>query len=503
MKKSLSLFLIVLLLSLFTLPPRAEAATPSTVTIKYDAVRIRSAASTASTILATVNRAKNYPYLATTAKDASGYAWYKISYSTSQVGFVREDLASLGYATSPAPIENPIGQLTVYAGTRLNVRQSYTVTSTKLGTIEDGTKHAYYATQSGWYKIKYGNGYGWVSGQYVKASSVAPIPQPEPTPLPSPVDEAQGSLTVNSASSALNVRATPSVYGTRLGSVADRTVHAYYATQSGWYKIKYGTGYGWVSGNYVLLGNTDDVSVTPELNVGPNLLFTAVADSPIMTLAQVTQYELKTKVELNLRAGADTSFAILSTLPKGVTLKREVLLENGWAQVSYKGSTGFVKADPVYVATIPVVWKEDAAFAALYRDQVSKSLGVAAVENALQQLTKPYQWGAEGPIDYDRDGDVNVGFDCSGLVQWAFWSEGKTLPRTTVTGYNTGLAVSREAIEIGDLIYFKTDDSSSPVDHVAMYFGNDVMLHATGAFGMTTLSNVYWDRMVTIRRHSR
>ena len=50
--------------------------------------------------------------------------------------------------------------------------------------------------------------------------------------------------------------------------------------------------------------------------------------------------------------------------------------------------------------------------------------GEAAVRAAEHQIGVPYVWGGESP---------GHGFDCSGLVQWAWAQAGFSIPRTTET----------------------------------------------------------------------
>ncbi|WNV87960.1 C40 family peptidase [Umezawaea sp. Da 62-37] len=87
----------------------------------------------------------------------------------------------------------------------------------------------------------------------------------------------------------------------------------------------------------------------------------------------------------------------------------------------------------------------------------------AALEFALAQLGKPYEWGAEGPDSYD----------CSGLVQTAYATVGVPLPRVAVDQSRVGTAVSRSQVAAGDLIFFY-----SPVAHVAMAIDNQRAVQA-------------------------
>ena len=86
-----------------------------------------------------------------------------------------------------------------------------------------------------------------------------------------------------------------------------------------------------------------------------------------------------------------------------------------------------------------------------------------AVDAALSQLGKPYQWGAAGPDSYD----------CSGLTMWAWAQAGVSLPHNSGQQMASITPVAREDLEPGDLVFF-----GSPVHHVGMYIGNDQMVEA-------------------------
>ena len=75
----------------------------------------------------------------------------------------------------------------------------------------------------------------------------------------------------------------------------------------------------------------------------------------------------------------------------------------------------------------------------------------------------PYVWGGETP---------GVGFDCSGLVQWAWGKAGITIPRTTETQWPALLHVTLTDLQPGDLLFYYNLDGDDEVDHVVMYVGS-------------------------------
>jgi cell wall-associated NlpC family hydrolase len=87
-----------------------------------------------------------------------------------------------------------------------------------------------------------------------------------------------------------------------------------------------------------------------------------------------------------------------------------------------------------------------------------------AVDTALAQVGDPYVYGAGGPD----------AFDCSGLTQYAYSAAGVSLPHSSKSQSQMGMAVSRGDLQPGDLVFFY-----SPVSHVGMYIGNGQMVHAS------------------------
>ncbi|NUP50469.1 MAG: C40 family peptidase [Catenulispora sp.] len=90
----------------------------------------------------------------------------------------------------------------------------------------------------------------------------------------------------------------------------------------------------------------------------------------------------------------------------------------------------------------------------------------AAIAFAKSQLGKPYIFGATGP----------GGYDCSGLTQAAWKAAGVSIPRTATAQMQGLHAVSASAAQPGDLVFFYGD--SSYVNHVGMYLGGGLVIHA-------------------------
>ncbi|MCJ0870201.1 C40 family peptidase [Streptomyces sp. AP-93] len=92
--------------------------------------------------------------------------------------------------------------------------------------------------------------------------------------------------------------------------------------------------------------------------------------------------------------------------------------------------------------------------------------------------------GTNGYLNGSCSASVTVGFDCSSLVQYAYWSAIQ-LPRVADRQYRATShhPVSRDQLQPGDLLFW-SHGSTNSIYHVAMYAGDGNVLHAprTGKF---------------------
>ena len=116
------------------------------------------------------------------------------------------------------------------------------------------------------------------------------------------------------------------------------------------------------------------------------------------------------------------------------------------------------------------------------------TLGERAAKVALRAVGVPYRWGGSSP---------SGGFDCSGLVYWAYGRNGVSLPHSSYALYGLGRPVRRSALKAGDVLFF------SGLGHVGLYIGRGRMVHAPQSgrtVEVVALRGSYYGRLAGVRR---
>jgi cell wall-associated NlpC family hydrolase len=91
--------------------------------------------------------------------------------------------------------------------------------------------------------------------------------------------------------------------------------------------------------------------------------------------------------------------------------------------------------------------------------------GDRIADTALSMLGTPYRYGGRGP----------GGFDCSGLVYYAYQQAGIEVPRTAKNQKKAARRINRQSLSRGDLLFFNVSWKSG---HVGIYVGDDRFVHA-------------------------
>jgi cell wall-associated NlpC family hydrolase len=146
-------------------------------------------------------------------------------------------------------------------------------------------------------------------------------------------------------------------------------------------------------------------------------------------------------------------------------------------------------AEPGRAPTAPPVREVHAKAARHAKKRPKPTLGQRAATIALKAVGVPYRWGGASPAS---------GFDCSGLIYWAYGRLGVEVPHSSYALYDLGRRVKRSRIRPGDVLFF------SGLGHVGLYVGRGRMVHAPQSgrnVEVVTLRNShYGSRLVAARR---
>ena len=117
------------------------------------------------------------------------------------------------------------------------------------------------------------------------------------------------------------------------------------------------------------------------------------------------------------------------------------------------------------------------------------------VRRAHRAVGTPYVFG----------GESLAGFDCSGLIYWAYLSNGVKVPRMTSQQARAGYAVSKSEAAPGDIVVFRVGGSGTGL-HTGIYAGGDNFIHSPKpgkTVKMDQLQKKYWkEKLIGVRRVS-
>jgi cell wall-associated NlpC family hydrolase len=119
-------------------------------------------------------------------------------------------------------------------------------------------------------------------------------------------------------------------------------------------------------------------------------------------------------------------------------------------------------------------------------------IAAGVVDVALESIGTPYEWGGT---------DAN-GFDCSGLIQFAYGRYGIRVPRTSGAQIRAGQRVEPVPglLRPGDVLGF-SDGRSGKTSHVGLYIGGDEFIHSSSSgVRVSNLRNPYWRQTLVAAR---
>ena len=244
---------------------------------------------------------------------------------------------------------------------------------------------------------------------------------------------------------------------------------------------------------------------------------------------------------LRMRAEANTTSAILKQLAHGTQVEILSALENGWYQISFEGSTGYVSGEYLTVpegsevapAAAPLTEEapqaeeteeDDKIYARITEGPLNIRSGpgtefdrvgtlyagrIVEVEEILYGWYKieggyiSADYAVEAKADevarsglgqqiadyalqfkgyrYVHGGASPSGFDCSGFTSYIYKQFGYSISRTCSGQLDNGVPVSMGELQPGDIVIFNKSNPSVRATHVGLYIGDGQFIHASTA----------------------
>ena len=322
-------------------------STSTTGTIKVnDTLNVRSGAGTSYSVIGSLKNGATVEIVETSG------SWYKIKYG-SGYGYVSKDYVTVSSSsnnsssnsgssnsgssnnTTTTPSTSTTG--TIKVNDTLNVRSGAGTSYSVIGSLKNGATVEIVETSGSWYKIKYGSGYGYVSKDYVTVSSSSNNSSSNSgssnsgssnNTTTTPSTSTTGTIKVNDT---LNVRSGAGTSYSVIGSLKNGATVEIVETSGSWYKIKYGSGYGYVSKDYVTVSSSNNNSSSNNTTTTPSTSTTGT---------------IKVNDTLNVRSGAGTSYSVIGSLKNGATIEI-VETVNSWYKIKFNNGYGYVSKDYV------------------------------------------------------------------------------------------------------------------------------------------------------------
>ena len=405
----------------------------------------------------------------------------------------------------------------------LNLREKADTSSNVLELLNADEKLEIISEEGSWYKVKHGNNTGYVSKDYVKVSGTVDsnTKNNDDTTTTTETNKDSNNTTQTSDFSNANVgdkitikanakvRILPLINSQILTTLTSDTEAEVISTTNNWIFVSLNTITGWIP-------KTSGISTAKSEETTNNEPITETTTKQeeikqeTTTQTNTTSYsETKTKyINVNsayVRSEASTSGSIVTTLIKDTDVK--VTGESGdWYKVEYGTYSGYIYKDLLSDNKSETTNRSGEALTRNIEEnndtesgnnnvETTSSKGEEIVAYANQYLGCSYVYGGSGPST----------FDCSGFTMYVYKHFGYSLSHSATAQSYEGTAISKENLQVGDLVFFSDYQSLEGIGHCGIYIGNGEFIHASSGSGYCVkvsnlLSGSYNTRDVTARR---
>ena len=261
---------------------------------------------------------------------------------------------------------------------------------------------------------------------------------------------------VSTARDYINVRKTAKSNGTIIGKLPGKAGCEIIGESGDFYKIKSGKVTGYVTKKYLATGKrAEDL---------------ALQYADLRAIIKIAA--------LKVRNGPGTKYKQWTTIRREETYIVTNQLD-GWVEIEIDADSdkGYISTSNNYVE---VRYALEQAVEFFPATKGPTTLRTNIKNTAIKYIGGKYVWGGT---------TLGSGVDCSGFVQQIFKIYGVKLPRTSRDQAKVGTAVNSGNKKVGDLIFYA--NSNGVIDHVAIYIGNNQIVHAANSKSGIKINN--WD----------
>lgn len=398
--------------------------------VTADVLNLRSGKSLTSSVIGKIPQNTTL-----TIQETSGN-WYKVTYD-GKTGYVSADYVTLTTDTTTTGVVN---------ATTLNVRKSASTSAEIVGTLKNGTVINLVSKSGDWYYMTYGSLKGYVSAEFIKEQALS------------------GKVNANGG---LNIRATASTSGAKVGALKNGASVTILSTSGSWYYITSGSLKGYVYKTYIKVTGTTTTGTSSGTDTSQGS-----ASNPVK--GNIFKCNVSS---LRVRKSPSTDAAVVAGLVKGnqVTFIEVASNKNWYKITTSKGVTGYVAKEYLtfYSVGKPSSGSSSNGSSGGGTTSTNQTAAQKIVSTAKKYLGVKYVYGGTTP----------KGFDCSGFTQYVFKQCGYTISRTSRTQATNGKAVKKSELQVGDLVFFSSYRGQSSIGHVGIYIGGGQFIHASSGSG--------------------
>lgn len=333
------------------------------------------------------------------------------------------------------------------------------------------------------------------------AANVTPAPQKAVQEKPQEEEETHVELNLNysrlgvanKVDTYLNVRKKPSEKGKIVGKMTKNSGCHIYSIKKGWAKIVSGKVNGYVKASYL---TTDEKAEKLATKVGRECVEIQTDSLRVRALPSLTApiYSVVSEGEEFTIKESDVTIDYVKKIVKKQKISEKAIKKAGGYEAMTQSLKDFIciYVDDDYAFVAKDYVKEQYTLKRASKvSTVTASDGVSSsqasiVEYAKQFLGNRYVWGGAS---------LTNGTDCSGFTMSLYAKYGHSLPHNAAA--QAGCTRSVSSPKPGDLFFYS---NGSRINHVAMYIGGGMVIHASNPRDGIKISNAYYRHPVKIGR---